>query len=82
MLSEKHYVVIAKILRDSGNSKRELINQLCDYFETDDPLFDRTRFKMAIDGEKFHNYKFINNDTVDLLNIDVLTFNGIGSINE
>ena len=43
---------------------------------------DYAYYLKDIDGEKFHNYKFINNDTINLLDIDVLTFNGIGSTNE
>jgi hypothetical protein len=39
---------------------------------------DYAYYLKDIQGEKFHNYKFINNDTIDLLNLDVLAFNKIG----
>jgi hypothetical protein len=36
---------------------------------------DYAYYLKDIEGEKFHNYKFISNDTIDLLNINVRDFN-------
>lgn len=45
------------------------------YYSKDRNLYNYSDLLKNIDGEKFRNYKFINNDTIDLLNIDVKTFN-------
>jgi len=44
-------------------------------YSRDKSNFDYAYYLKDINGEKFNNYKFINNDTIDLLNIDVRTFN-------
>ena len=59
MLSRKHYVAIASIIKDntiySNNSTRRilkkdsLINDLCQVFARDNNLFDSSRFRNACD---------------------------------
>ena len=61
MLSRKHYVVIAKIIKDNtidDNKQRfnktrlyknSLINDLCVVFARDNNLFDSSRFRRACD---------------------------------
>ena len=59
MLSRKHYVAIASIIKDntiySNNSTRRilkkdsLINDLCQAFARDNNLFDSSRFRNACD---------------------------------
>ena len=60
MLSRKHYISIASIIKDntiySNNSTRRilkkdsLINDLCEVFASDNNLFDSSRFRNACDG--------------------------------
>ena len=60
MINKKHFIKIAEILNNLSFSidksdrvktyvynKKELVNALCGYFEEDNPLFDRNKFKIA-----------------------------------
>jgi len=47
-------------------------------YSKDRNLYDYSVLLKDIQGEKFQNSKFICNDTINLLNIDVKTFNEIG----
>ena len=59
MISRKHYVAIASIIKDNtiylNNSTRRilkkdsLINDLCQVFARDNNLFDSSRFRNACD---------------------------------
>jgi len=46
MFQRRHYKVLAQIIRKS-NSKAEIIQRLIEYFQRDNPLFDRERFLKA-----------------------------------
>ena len=48
-MTRKHFIAIAKILRES-NGKKEIIERLTDYFTTVNSNFDRDRFKDASHG--------------------------------
>lgn len=50
MLSRKYYNMLAKIIKES-QSKGELIDKLCDKLKSDNPYFDRYRFKEASESE-------------------------------
>jgi hypothetical protein len=80
----KHISTIIKHLSKELNLKPSEI-QACIWsyikdkmvYSKDCNLYDYSILLKDIKGEKFHNYKFINNDTVDLLNINVREFNRI-----
>ena len=51
MITKKHYIEIAWLLHNfikENKTNRELINEFCVYFETDNPNFDSERFKKAV----------------------------------
>ena len=49
MMTKKNYIRIAEILnKHSKNLNMNLVNDLMDYFEEDNPLFDRSKFKEAV----------------------------------
>jgi len=54
MLSKKYYEMIAEIINDSYDSNinvyNNLINNLCNKLEQDNPNFDRERFINACKG--------------------------------
>ena len=50
MLSKKHYNAIAEAIRTS-NTISQVVLKLCDYFEEDNPRFDRHRFADACVGD-------------------------------
>lgn len=64
MLSKKHYIEIAKILKTANYSTRDycgmtagevvsdLIDGLVGYFEQDNPAFNKEKFIKTIYGEK------------------------------
>jgi hypothetical protein len=54
-MSKKHYIAIAEIMRSEANEYTahqytiaQICAALCDYFEKDNPLFDRARFADAV----------------------------------
>jgi hypothetical protein len=55
VLSKKHYEAIAKVLYSasdrsvSNTTHVEITNKLADYFEQDNPKFNRPKFMQAVD---------------------------------
>tara|TARA_R100000231_G_scaffold109253_1_gene80835 strand:+ start:1008 stop:1166 length:159 start_codon:yes stop_codon:yes gene_type:complete len=49
MMTRKHFVAIAKVLREN-DAKHHLIIDLCDYFQSENPNFDREKFVSASKG--------------------------------
>jgi len=58
MLSRKHYVVIARIISETGGEganflyKDELIQRLVNYYQADNPNFDCNKFIRACGEEQ------------------------------
>lgn len=53
-MTKKHFIAIAAILKENhspGQSSHAVAAKLADYFETENPLFDRERFLAAVKGE-------------------------------
>jgi hypothetical protein len=54
MMTKKDYERFAYLLNSINNgfpdfeAKRFLVNNMCEIFETDNPRFDRTKFKEAV----------------------------------
>lgn len=48
-MTRKHFIAIAKIIRESNN-KREITEKLISYLSTTHPNFDRDQFKEAANG--------------------------------
>ena len=51
MLSKKYYNAIAIILREN-ETREDIIVNLIEYFERDNPRFDREMFLVAVSGRK------------------------------
>ncbi len=49
MMTRKHFVAIAAILKERGAS-HYVVMALCDYFESENPNFDREKFVKACYG--------------------------------
>ena len=47
MFTKQHYQAIAAILRDANSDKRQIAENLADYFSSDNPHFDKMRFLSA-----------------------------------
>lgn len=52
MMTRKHFIAIAKILKkhNINEMKVYVIMDLCDYFESENPNFDREKFVKACYG--------------------------------
>lgn len=62
MATKKDYEAIARLINDLANEKgdidrRDLVGNLADYFEKDNPNFDRDLFYKACYGKEVRNGK-------------------------
>jgi len=48
MLTKKYYKVFAEIL-GKHNASEEMLEDFIDFFKSDNPLFDETRFRLAVE---------------------------------